>query len=73
MCMRVLKNLFATNQIEVNEGLNNLIADERLDNSFEEFFITLIDEEVELMTNLLVVNFLFLFLCVAIPVENPFG
>lgn len=71
--MRVLKNLFATNQIEVNEGLNNLIADERLDNSFEEFFITLIDEEVELMTNLLVVNFLFLFLCVAIPVENRFG
>lgn len=71
MSISILKNLIASNQIEVNKSFFNFIADEGLDNSLEKFFITFIDKEVELMANLLVVNFLFLFICVVAPVENP--
>lgn len=72
MSMRILKNLIASNQIEVNKSFYNFIADERFYNSFEEFFITFINEEVEFMANFFIVYLLLLFLCVAVPVENPF-
>lgn len=58
-------------KVKINKSLPKFIAQEWLDNGIEKLRIVPVDIEVELMTDLLIVNFKFLLRTVTSPRSDP--